>query len=60
MGKINTKCRVDAEFRKIINEIKIEFLKNGKKAPSSTYITNVLAKKLKSDGVLRYDEFIKG
>lgn len=59
MGKITTKCRVDGEFRKIINDIKIEYLKRGKRVPSSVYITRKIAEKIRCGGVLNYDEFFK-
>lgn len=53
-----TPIRVSKEFKRLINEIKARYLLAGRTPPSGTKITQMIAKKLKKEGLLR-NEFIR-
>ena len=54
----NPQTRVDKELLKIINFIRIEYLKRNKKPPTNAQITKIIAKRIKKEEILK-DEFIR-
>lgn len=53
-----SKIRTSPEMRKLIDSIRIDFIKKGKKPPSISDITRVIASKIKKEEIL-YDQFIQ-
>lgn len=50
--------RVDPEFSRIVNFVRAKYIMEGKKPPSATNITKVLAKGMNKEELLK-DVFIK-
>ena len=50
--------RISKEMKEIITFIKAKYMLAGKKPPSSSKITKIIAKKIKKEELLR-DEFIR-
>ena len=50
--------RCSEEFKRLISSVQIEFIKEGKKAPSAKKLTKLIATKIKKSDIL-YDEFIR-
>lgn len=50
--------RSSKEFKELVRAIQIEYLKNGKKAPSTRQITKKIAEKVNREDLL-YDRFIR-
>jgi len=51
MAKKTYLSKVSPEFKKLMMEIQIEFLKNGKRKPSEREITDLIAKKINKDKI---------
>jgi len=58
MVKQTFRMCVSKEFKKMTIEMKNEFIKRGIKPPSNRIITEIVAKKLKKEGVL-IDKFMR-
>ena len=46
------KIRSSKEFQKLINEVKISYLKQGKPSPSTAQITKKIAEKILDEGLV--------
>jgi len=46
------------EFKALLAEVKLDFIKNGKSVPSNKELTKIIAKKMTKEDIL-YDKFIK-
>lgn len=50
--------RASKKLRKLIDDIRIEFMKKGLTPPSRAKITEIIAKKLRKEDIL-YDKFLR-
>jgi len=58
MVKSNTEnIRCDKDFKVLLREMKLDYIKKGKKPPSDTELTKRIAKKIKKEAIL-YNDFI--
>lgn len=58
MVKSNSdRVRCSKEFKTLLREAQLEFIKKGRKPPSDTELTRKIASKMKKEDIL-YDEFI--
>lgn len=58
MVKSNSeRIRCSKEFKALLREAQLDFIKNGKKPPSDTELTRLIADKMKKEDIL-YDGFI--
>ena len=51
--------RADKSFKCLIAEVKLEFIKKGKRVPNTKTITKVIAKKINREEILNYEQFIR-
>ena len=58
MGKINTPIRCHENMRKIINYVRGKYILAGRKPPTISKITNMIAKNTKKEDLLK-DVFIE-
>lgn len=56
--KVNAPIRIHGDLREILNFIRVKYIMEGKKPPSMTSITKVMAKKINKEELLE-DVFIK-
>jgi len=52
---VNVRCA--KEFKVLLGEVKLEFIRRGKRVPSNQELTMLVAKKLSKEDIL-YDKFI--
>jgi len=59
VNKKDRLIRASKEMEKLINEIKIEFILQGKKAPPTRIITKVIAKNIRKENIINHNDFIR-
>lgn len=58
MGKVVRHMRTSKEFRDIVNFVRAKYILAGRKPPTMTKITTIIAKKINKEDLLN-DAFIK-
>lgn len=55
-SSVNVRCA--KEFKALLAEVKLEFIRKGLRVPTNQELTKLVTKKLKKEDIL-YDDFIK-
>jgi len=50
--------RSDKSFRLLVAEVKLDFIRKGRKPPSTEKITRIIASRIKKEEIIQHEKFI--
>jgi len=50
--------RSDKSFRLLVAEVKLDFIRKGRKPPSTEKITRIIALRIKKEEIIQHEKFI--